>query len=173
VGEIRDLETAEIAIQAALTGHLVFSTLHTNDAAGAITRLIDMGIEPFLVSSSVQAILAQRLIRTLCPHCKQEYVPENAELWEIGLEQTQPPLKLYRAEGCDKCMNTGYKGRSGIFEFLNVSDSIQSLMLKSSESHQLRQQAVQEGMRTLRQDGVRKVMAGLTTIDEVLLVTQV
>jgi general secretion pathway protein E len=173
VGEIRDLETAEIAIQAALTGHLVFSTLHTNDAAGAITRLIDMGIEPFLVSSSVQAILAQRLIRTLCPHCKQEYVPENAELWEIGLEQTQPPLKLYRGEGCDKCMNTGYKGRSGIFEFLNVSDSIQSLMLKSSESHQLRQQAIREGMRTLRQDGVRKVMSGLTTIDEVLRVTQV
>ena len=173
VGEIRDLETAEIAIQAALTGHLVFSTLHTNDAAGAITRLIDMGIEPFLVSSSVQAILAQRLIRTLCQNCKQEYVPENAELWEIGLEQTQPPLKLFKANGCTKCMNTGYKGRSGIFEFLNVSDNIQSLMLKTSESHQLRQQAIQEGMRTLRQDGVRMVLSGRTTIDEVLRVTQV
>ncbi len=173
VGEIRDLETAEIAIQAALTGHLVFSTLHTNDAAGAITRLIDMGIEPFLVSSSVQAILAQRLIRTLCPDCKQDYVPENVELWEIGLEQTQPPLKLFKANGCTKCMNTGYKGRSGIFEFLNVTDNIQSMMLKTSESHQLRQQAIQEGMRTLRQDGVRMVLSGLTTIDEVLRVTQV
>ena len=173
VGEIRDLETAEIAIQAALTGHLVFSTLHTNDAAGAITRLIDMGIEPFLVSSSVQAILAQRLIRTLCPHCRQEYTPENAELWEIGLEQTDPPLKLFKANGCTKCMNTGYKGRSGIFEFLNVTENIQSLMLKTSESHQLRQQAIQEGMRTLRQDGVRMVLSGTTTIDEVLRVTQV
>ncbi len=173
VGEIRDLETAEIAIQAALTGHLVFSTLHTNDAAGAITRLIDMGIEPFLVSSSVQAILAQRLIRTLCPDCRQEYTPENAELWEIGLEQTDPPLKLFKAIGCTRCMNTGYKGRSGIFEFLNVTENIQSLMLRTSESHQLRQQAIQEGMRTLRQDGVRMVLSGTTTIDEVLRVTQV
>ncbi len=173
VGEIRDLETAEIAIQAALTGHLVFSTLHTNDAAGAITRLIDMGIEPFLVSSSVQAILAQRLVRTLCPKCRQAFVPDPSQLQELGLDNPPRDLELYKACGCDSCLNTGYKGRSGIFEFLKVSESIQSLLLRTAEANQIRQLAIQEGMQTLRRNGVEKIRRGLTTIDEVFRVTQV
>ncbi len=171
VGEIRDLETAEIAIQAALTGHLVFSTLHTNDAAGAITRIIDMGIEPFLVSSAIQAILAQRLVRTLCPKCRESFSPSQAALGEIGLEVSDAPF-LYKNVGCEHCLNTGYKGRKGIFEFLEMTDSIRSLALKSSESNQIREAAAKEGMRTLRQDSLRKICAGQTTMDEVLRVTQ-
>lgn len=173
VGEIRDLETAEIAIQAALTGHLVFSTLHTNDAAGAITRLIDMGIEPFLASSSVRAILAQRLVRVLCPQCKAPYAPDDVAVAEWGLDPQDVEGPLYQAVGCDACLQTGYKGRNGIFEFLQVSEDIQSLMLRSSESNQIRRAAIDNGMRTLRQDGLRKVLTGETTIDEVLRVTQV
>ena len=172
VGEIRDLETAEIAIQAALTGHLVFSTLHTNDAAGAITRLIDMGIEPFLVSSSVQAILAQRLVRTLCTKCRQAFVPDPSQLQELGLENPPRDLELYKACGCDGCLNTGYKGRTGIFEFLKVRESIQSLLLRTAEANQIRQLAIQEGMQTLRRNGVEKIRRGRTTIDEVFRVTQ-
>jgi len=172
VGEIRDLETAEIAIQAALTGHLVFSTLHTNDAAGAITRLIDMGIEPFLASSSLRAILAQRLVRTLCSKCKEPYSPSEAELQELGISKVTRSLTLHRAMGCEACMNTGFRGRTGIFEMLPISEAIQTLMLKSSESNQIRQAAVREGMRTLRRDGVAKIVKGQTTIDEVLRVTQ-
>ncbi|WP_084288241.1 type II secretion system ATPase GspE [Desulfovermiculus halophilus] len=173
VGEIRDLETAEIAIQAALTGHLVFSTLHTNDSSGAITRLIDMGIEPFLVSSSVHAILAQRLVRRLCPNCKQSYAPAELELKELGPGAKGLEGRFFKPVGCEACLQTGYKGRTGIFEFLRVSEAIQSLVLHTSESNQIRQLAVKEGMRTLRQDGVRKVLAGETSIDEVLRVTQV
>jgi general secretion pathway protein E len=172
IGEIRDLETAEIAIQASLTGHLVFSTLHTNDAAGAITRLIDMGIEPFLASSSLRAILAQRLVRTLCSQCKEAYSPSQSELQELGINRVSRKLSLHRAVGCDRCMNTGFRGRTGIFEVLTVTETIQSLMLKSSESNQLRQAAIREGMRTLRKDGVAKIIQGVTTIDEVLRVTQ-
>lgn len=173
VGEIRDQETAEIAIQAALTGHLVFSTLHTNDSAGAITRLIDMGIEPFLVSSSVQAIMAQRLVRRLCPLCKEAYSPSELEIRELGPGAKGLEGMFFRPVGCDHCLQTGFKGRTGIFEFLRVTETIQSLLLRTSESNQIRQLAVQEGMRTLRQDGVRKVLAGETSIDEVLRVTQV
>jgi general secretion pathway protein E len=173
VGEIRDLETAEIAIQAALTGHLVFSTLHTNDSAGAITRLIDMGIEPFLVSSSVQAIMAQRLVRHLCPRCKEAYSPSELEIKELGPGAKGLEGMFFRPVGCEYCLQTGYRGRTGIFEFLKVTETIQSQVLRTSESNHIRQLAVQEGMRTLRQDGVRKVLAGETSIDEVLRVTQV
>ena len=197
VGEIRDLETAEIAIQAALTGHLVFSTLHTNDAAGAITRLINMGIEPFLVSSSIQGIMAQRLVRTLCPKCKQSYSADPMLIQEFGLDPTEvleqlykdsgnrdqngnipanaqyETFTLYSPQGCDYCMQTGYKGRTGIFEFLTVTEGIQSMILKTSESNQIRNSSIQEGMITLRQDGVDKILKGITTVDEVLRVTQV
>lgn len=174
VGEIRDLETAEIAIQAALTGHLVFSTLHTNDAASAVTRLIDMGIEPFLVSSAVRAIIAQRLVRRLCPRCKEPYVPDTIQLQNWGLDQDHlPGGQLYRAVGCEHCLNTGYRGRSGIYEFLSLSDAIRSLVLKTSDSNQVRKAAVEEGMRTLRQDGLQNVLQGTTSINEILRVTQV
>ena len=174
VGEIRDLETAEIAIQAALTGHLVFSTLHTNDASSAITRLIDMGIEPFLVTSSVNAIVAQRLARKICPVCKQQYFPESETLLEIGLshEMLGKDGFLWRGAGCNECLNTGYKGRTGIYEILTVSDAIKTTILKTSDSNIIKKQAVSEGLHTLREDGARKVEDGITTIEEVLRVTQ-
>ncbi|HQP31698.1 MAG TPA: ATPase, T2SS/T4P/T4SS family, partial [Deltaproteobacteria bacterium] len=174
VGEIRDLETAEIAIQAALTGHLVFSTLHTNDSATAITRLIDMGIEPFLVTSSVNAILAQRLVREICTDCRQAYYPETESLMELGLtkEMLRTDGFLYRGAGCQECLNTGYKGRSGIYEILVMSDTIKSTILKTSDSNIIKKQAIQEGLHTLREDGARKVEDGITTIEEVLRVTQ-
>ena len=174
VGEIRDLETAEIAIQAALTGHLVFSTLHTNDASSAITRLIDMGIEPFLVTSSVNAIVAQRLARKICPVCKQQYFPENETLMEIGLSQEMLGKDgfLWRGAGCKECLGTGYKGRTGIYEILTVSDAIKTTILKTSDSNIIKKQAVSEGLHTLREDGARKVEDGITTIEEVLRVTQ-
>jgi len=172
VGEIRDLETAEIAIQAALTGHLVFSTLHTNDAASAVTRLIDMGIEPFLVSSSVQAIIAQRLVRVLCSKCKASYRPNEAQLAELGLRR-DADLSIFNTVGCPHCLETGYRGRIGIFEFLGMTEAIKTLVLKTSDANQIRQVAVGQGMRTLRDDGIRKVLEGTTTISEVLRVTQV
>ncbi len=174
VGEIRDLETAEIAIQAALTGHLVFSTLHTNDSASAITRLIDMGIEPFLVTSSVNAIVAQRLARKICPVCKQQYFPESETLLEIGLSQEMLGKEgfLWRGAGCKDCLGTGYKGRTGIYEILTISDSIKTTILKSSDSNIIKKQGVAEGLHTLREDGARKVEDGITTIEEVLRVTQ-
>jgi general secretion pathway protein E len=174
VGEIRDLETAEIAIQAALTGHLVFSTLHTNDSASAITRLIDMGIEPFLVTSSVNAIVAQRLARKICPVCKQQYFPESETLLEIGLSQEMLGKEgfLWRGAGCKDCLGTGYKGRTGIYEILMISDSIKTTILKSSDSNIIKKQGVAEGLHTLREDGARKVEDGITTIEEVLRVTQ-
>ncbi len=174
VGEIRDLETAEIAIQAALTGHLVFSTLHTNDASSAITRLIDMGIEPFLVTSSVNAIIAQRLVRKICPSCRQEYFPEDESLLDIGLskEMLSKEGYLYRGAGCKECIETGYKGRTGIYEILTMSDPIKNTILKSSDSNIIKNMAIKEGLHTLRQDGARKVEDGATTIEEVLRVTQ-
>lgn len=173
VGEIRDLETAEIAIQASLTGHLVFSTLHTNDSAGAITRLIDMGIEPFLVSSSVVAIVAQRLVRILCAHCKKEYIPTPPELNELGIDSSQRDgHTIYMAVGCDKCMQTGYRGRTGIYEILLISDAVRNLILQNVNSQVIKNKAIEVGMTTLRMDGALKVLSGITGIEEVLRVTQ-
>jgi general secretion pathway protein E len=174
VGEIRDRETAEIAIQASLTGHLVFSTVHTNDAAGAITRLIDMGVEPYLVGSSLIGVLAQRLVRVLCKECREAYLPTPEELREIGIgpEKTREPRMIYRAVGCDSCNRTGYHGRSGIYEFMLVDDSIRDLAVKKTDSGSIKRAAVQKGMRTLMEDGGRKVLRGITTVAEVLSVTQ-
>jgi len=173
VGEIRDLETAEIAIQAALTGHLVFSTLHTNDSASAVTRLIDMGIEPFLVTSSVIGILAQRLVRNVCNECKEEYIPDEESLENIGITpEMSSGKKIYKGKGCQDCLNTGYKGRTGIFEFMILDDAIKSLILKTSDSNAIKRKAVNQGMVTLRQDGALKVLNGITTVEEILRITQ-
>jgi general secretion pathway protein E len=173
VGEIRDLETAEIAIQASLTGHLVFSTLHTNDSAGAITRLIDMGIESFLVSSSVLAIMAQRLVRTACSNCRELYDPSDEELKELGIRRDALKGKrLSRAVGCSRCMETGYSGRTGIFELLVVGEDIRSLIMKRSDSSTIKKMAIKRGMLTLRQDGLQKVLNGDTTTEEMVRVTQ-
>lgn len=173
IGEIRDTETAEIAIQSALTGHLVFSTLHTNDSAGAITRLRDMGIEPFLIASSVNAILAQRLVRIICPHCKEEYIPTAEMLNGIGLGgEKYRDSKVYRGKGCVKCHHTGYKGRCGIFELLLMTQDMKALVLKTSDANQIKKQAVANGMVTLSQDGAMKVLEGITTIEEVYRVSK-
>jgi len=173
VGEVRDTETAEIAIQAALTGHLVFSTLHTNDAASAATRLLDMGVEPFLVASVVRAIVAQRLVRVICPECKEGYPPNGEALREIGISSFQlEGGVVYRGRGCPACSETGYRGRSGIYEMLIVSDAIRHLIMEKADSTSICRQAVEEGMKTLREDGAQKVIAGLTTLEEVVRVTQ-
>ncbi len=173
VGEIRDTETAEIAIQSALTGHLVFSTLHTNDSASAITRLRDMGIEPFLMASSINAVLAQRLVRIICPHCKEEYIAEKEELERIGItEEEMAGRKLCRGKGCVKCHQTGYKGRCGIFELLQMTREIKALVLQTSDTNQIKKCAVENGMITLRQDGAMKVLEGVTTIEEIVRVSQ-
>ena len=172
VGEIRDRETADIAIHAALTGHLVFSTLHTNDAASAVTRLTDMDIEPFLVSSAVQAIIAQRLVRVLCPHCKEPYEPEEAQWTELGLGKDGLG-PIFRGQGCEKCLETGYRGRTGIYEFLQLTESIKGLVLQTSDANQISKAARKEGMVSLRKDGIQKVIEGKTTISEVLRVTQI
>jgi general secretion pathway protein E len=172
VGEIRDLETAEIAIQSALTGHLVFSTLHTNDSASSVTRLIDMGIEPFLVTSSVIAILAQRLVRVICSKCKEKYQPDEQSLLKVGITpEMLQGRKIYRGTGCPACLNTGYAGRTGIFELLIVNEAIQNLILKTSDSNAIKHKAVEFGMVTLRQNGAQKVLNGITTIEEVFRVT--
>ncbi len=174
VGEIRDMETAEIAIQSALTGHLVFSTLHTNDSASAITRLIDMGVEPFLVSSSVNAILAQRLVRKICPHCRESYQPDTEYLTRVGLSLDKfGDHLLYRGQGCPECLGTGYKGRLGLYELMILSDDLKSMILTTSDSGQIKKyaQAQDSGMHTLRQDGLDKVLEGLTTLEEVFRVT--
>jgi len=173
VGEIRDLETAEIAIRAALTGHLVFSTLHTNDAPSAFTRLIDMGIEPFLVASSVEAVLAQRLVRTICPHCKTEQRVERDYLIKIGFPEDEiATAKFWRGIGCDGCRQLGYQGRMGIYELLLLNEAVRPLILNRAPASTIAQKAMEQGMRTLRHDGWNKVRAGLTTIEEVLRVTQ-
>ena len=169
VGEIRDKETAEIAIQASLTGHLVLSTVHTNDAAGATTRLADMGIEPFLVASSLCGILAQRLIRTLCKHCKKPYQPTAEQAAKINLEVT-PDMIFYQETGCEKCLNTGYSGRRGIYELLVVSDNVRRLVLQSADAGAVKRAAMEEGMTTLLDDGARKVLEGVTSPEEVLRV---
>ncbi|HQM45606.1 MAG TPA: type II secretion system ATPase GspE [Smithellaceae bacterium] len=173
IGEIRDRETAEIAIQSSLTGHLVFSTLHTNDAASAVTRLIDMGVEPFLVTSSVVAIIAQRLVRVLCPHCKEIYIPDEETLSNLGLHPSVLQKNtFYRKKGCNLCMQTGFRGRSAIFEILTVDDNIRRLVLKTSDANQINDLAITQGMITLQQDGIQKVLAGMTTAEEVLRVTR-
>jgi type II secretion system protein E len=173
VGEIRDLETAEIAIRAALTGHLVFSTLHTNDAPSAFTRLIDMGIEPFLVASSVEAILAQRLVRTICSHCKVEQKVERDYLLKIGFPANEiETAKFYKGAGCEYCRELGYQGRMGIYELLILNEAIRPLILQRAAASTIAQRAMEGGMRTLRHDGWKKVKAGQTTIEEVLRVTQ-
>jgi len=171
IGEIRDLDTAEIAIQSALTGHLVFSTLHTNDAPSAITRLLDMGVENFLLSSTIRGILAQRLVRVICPICKEIdiSVADREELKLLGIDSTAP---LYRGKGCEACSFTGYYGRSGIFELLVVDEEIRKLILKSADAAQIRNTAKQYGMRTLLEDGAVKVKSGITTLNEILRVTQ-
>jgi general secretion pathway protein E len=176
VGEIRDVETAEIAIQASLTGHLVFSTVHTNDAAGAITRLVDMGVEPFLVASSLMGCMAQRLVRLLCKECREAYLPTPEELKEIGLTPQMVRAgtggMIYRPVGCDACNSTGYHGRLGIYELMILDDEIRQLVLKNVDSGTIKKQAVQKGMRTLIEDGARKVVSGQTSVAEVLSVIQ-
>jgi len=173
VGEIRDLETAEIAIRASLTGHLVFSTLHTNDSASAFTRLIDMGIEPFLVASSVEAILAQRLVRMICPHCKVEQAVEPNYLMKIGFPRDEiATTKFYRGAGCDQCRQLGYQGRLAIYELLLVTEQLRPLIMNRAPASTIASEAIKTGMRTLRIDGWNKVRAAITTIEEVLRVTQ-
>jgi type IV pilus assembly protein PilB len=174
VGEIRDRETAEIAVQAALTGHLVLSTLHTNDAAGAITRLTDMGVEPFLISSSVIGVLAQRLARTICSRCKVAYTPPADALGRLGSDvQLDQDVTFYRGQGCEYCRNTGYRGRTGIFELMVISDTIRDMIVRRAAANELKAQAIREGMKTLREDGLEKVMSGVSTIDEILRVVYV
>jgi len=203
VGEIRDKETVEIAINASLTGHLVLSTIHTNDAAGAVTRMVDMGVEPFLLRSSVIGILAQRLVRVLCPHCKYSYAAEDSELEELGLTPerihqrgrrrnlpntryfprsiTEPDIldlaagvrpTFYKAKGCDRCTNTGFMGRRGIYELLLIDDAVGNLILKNADAQALKRTAMESGMDSLRDDGARKVLTGLTSVEEVLAATQ-
>ena len=173
VGEIRDRETADISIHASLTGHLVFSTLHTNDSASAITRLIDMEIEPFLVASSLLAVVAQRLVRVLCSKCKEEYNPSEEELNRIGLDRSKLSNGVvYRAKGCDECLDTGFSGRLAIFELLLIDDDIRNLTLQTTDSNTVKKKAVENGLITLRMDGASKVVEGLTSIDEVLRVTE-
>jgi general secretion pathway protein E len=170
VGEIRDLETAEIAIQAALTGHLVFSTLHTNDAPGAIPRLQDMGVEPYLVSSVLEAVLAQRLVRRICAACRMPEVPSPAQVEALGIKP-RPGVMLYRGKGCAECRGTGYRGRTGIYELFPINEDARSLILRRASSPEIRRQAVEAGMVTLRADGWLKACEGVTTIEEVLRVT--
>ncbi|QDG50110.1 type II secretion system protein GspE [Persicimonas caeni] len=177
VGEIRDLETAEMAIQASLTGHLVFSTLHTNDAASAFTRLIDMGVEPFLVSSTVIASLAQRLVRRLCSNCKEPYVPDATVLEEVGLTKADLDRvggHVFRARegGCEECISLGYRGRTGIYEVLSVEDSVRNLIMNRDDASNIKREACNHGMDTLREDGAVKILQGQTSIEEVLRVTQ-
>ncbi|MFA4044040.1 MAG: hypothetical protein HZRFUVUK_000823 [Candidatus Fervidibacterota bacterium] len=174
VGEIRDRETAEIAIHAALTGHLVFSTLHTNDAPGAITRLLEMGMEPFLVASALQGVLAQRLVRKICPHCITEYEPGEALREMLVMEgfDEAKDCKFYYGVGCKECRYTGYFGRTGIFELLIMDETIRELVMRKAPANEIRQVAIERGMHTLRQDGLRKVILGITTLEEVERVTQ-
>ncbi len=173
VGEIRDSETAQIAVQAALTGHLVLSTLHTNDAPGAVTRLFDMGVEPFLLSSVLRGVVAQRLVRMLCPHCRQAYLPDEQELEKLGAARAAyvPGQPLYRAGGCPECLETGYRGRMAIYEILPASDALKRLIVDKADANVLGECALAEGMRNLRHDGMLKVIAGLTSLTEVARVT--
>jgi general secretion pathway protein E len=172
VGEIRDKETAEIAIQASLTGHLVLSTLHTNDAASALTRLVDMGVEPFLVGSSLVAVLAQRLVRILCLECREAYTTTDEELREIGVKPPGRPVTLYRAGECAACSHTGYHGRMGIFELMTIDDEVRALLSQNVDSKTIKATAMRKGMGTLRADGARKVLSGATSVAEVIRATE-
>jgi len=171
VGEIRDLETAEISVHAALTGHLVFSTLHTNDAPGAITRLQDMGVEPYLIASVLSGVLAQRLVRRICQACRVLDAPDPADLLAIGVTNGQG-VELFRGEGCDACRKTGYKGRVGVYELFIITEEVRSLILRKASTGEIRRMAVERGMISLREDSWAKARAGLTTVDEILRVTQ-
>jgi type IV pilus assembly protein PilB len=172
IGETRDLETAQIAIQASLTGHLVFTTLHTNDAPGAITRLIDMGVEPFLISATLEAVLGQRLLRSICPNCRAAYKPNESLLAQLELAKRDiGDRKFFYGKGCDTCNNTGYKGRKGIYELMEITDPLRELINERAPTVVLKQKAVELGMVTLRQDGLRTIFAGDTTIEEVLKYT--
>jgi general secretion pathway protein E len=174
VGEIRDQETANIAINAALTGHLVFSTLHTNDASGAVTRLQDMGVEPYLIASSLEGVLAQRLLRRICPECREEYRPSAEWLATIHRElEIHPPEILVRGSGCSACRYTGYAGRTAIYEVLPLNEHIRSLIIRRASAGEIKREAILHGMSTMRQDGWRKVIDGQTTIEEILAVTQI
>lgn len=171
IGEIRDKETGTIAIEAALTGHLVLSTLHTNDAPSAVTRLTEMGIEPFLSASAITCVLAQRLARRLCPECKEEYVPEESALERVGFpHQPGVPIRVFRARGCKRCNGIGYKGRMGVHEVLTFSETLERLTVENASGDELKRQAIAEGMKTLRDDGFTKVAMGLTSIEEILRV---
>ena len=174
VGEMRDTETAQIAIQSALTGHLVFSTVHTNSAPATITRLIDMGIEPFLVSSSIIGVLAQRLVRRICPDCRKSYQPHPEQLRELGIKEVsfrKLDRRFFRGDGCDNCRQTGYRGRIGIHELLVMSEGVKNTILESSDSDTIKKQGLKEKMITLRRDGVNKILLGLTTAEEILSIT--
>ena len=174
VGEVRDLDTAEIAIRTALTGHLVFSTLHTNDAASGITRLIDMGVEPYLVASSVEAFVAQRLVRLICPQCKEEdsKVPEAVrQEMARSLNIPGPQVKVYQGKGCDMCNKTGYYGRTAIYEILKMDESIRAMLTNKLSTEHVKHAAMKNGMATLRQNGWQCVAAGVTTVSEILYIT--
>jgi len=172
VGETRDIETAQIAIQASLTGHLVFTTLHTNDSAGAVTRLIDMGVEPFLISASLEGVLAQRLIRKICLNCRTPYEPSENLLAQLGLSPMDIGDKtFFYGRGCEACNQTGYRGRKGIYELLKVSDPLRELINRRSPGVVVKQKAIELGMTTLREDGLRSIYDGETTIEEVLKYT--
>jgi general secretion pathway protein E/type IV pilus assembly protein PilB len=171
IGEIRDEETADIAVQASLTGHLVFSTLHTNDAPGAMTRLVDMGVEPYLVASSLEMVLAQRLVRLICKECKEPFVPPDIQALraDFGLEI---PEVLYHGRGCRKCQNTGYHGRKGIFELMPLNEAIRTMILERAAAGTIRKEAARHGMQSLRDDGMRLVRNGTTTLEEVMRATK-
>jgi type IV pilus assembly protein PilB len=172
IGEIRDLETAQMAVQAALTGHLVFSTLHTNDAAGAVTRLVDMDVEPFLISSTLVAVIGQRLVRTICEDCKTSYTPDDEILAALGIARDSiGDRPFYYGAGCATCNETGYKGRRGIYEYLSVSDPIKDMINEKKPTLIIRDKAVELGMRTLREDGLRNILDGYTTVEEVMKYT--
>jgi general secretion pathway protein E/type IV pilus assembly protein PilB len=172
IGEIRDHETADIAMEAALTGHLVFSTLHTNDAPSAVTRLLDIGVKPFLVASALRAAMAQRLVRTICTNCTTEHIPTEREIKMLGaIAKNVTRSAMYKGKGCTICGNMGYKGRKGIFEIFLVDDTIQRLIFDHSPATVLRARAREMGMRTLREDGILKIASGMTSLDEVLRAT--
>jgi general secretion pathway protein E len=175
IGEVRDIETARMAIQSSLTGHLVFSTLHTNDSAGALTRLLDLGLEPYLVSSSLIAVIAQRLVRKVCPDCREVAEPSPHELRELGIGSSDLSGnggKFFAGQGCERCFQTGYRGRTGVYEILLINEEIQNLVYKRETAGTIKKIALDAGMQTLRMDGARKVLAGVTTVSEVLRVTQ-
>jgi type II secretory ATPase GspE/PulE/Tfp pilus assembly ATPase PilB-like protein len=170
VGEVRDLETAEIAVKAALTGHLVLSTLHTNDAPSSINRLTNMGVEPFLVTASINMVVAQRLVRRICENCKEVYKP-SSDLMTVLSVQDSKEIKIYKGSGCDRCRMTGYKGRVALYEVLLVSDKMRDMIIEGISSSNMKKVAIEEGMETLRQSGTKKVLEGLTTPEEVLATT--